>query len=120
MNQASDISFLRDDPKARELVSVLRRHTPEQIEKLQQYFDEILSQSPDLPPVPPKDGHKFIADRGKVSAMMDSVLIDLLEETRRSLRIPLSRMVELIVWEYFGRPALSFESNTDETKKGVN
>jgi hypothetical protein len=113
MNRDSDTDRLKEDPKLQELLTALRKQTPEQIQRLQEYLEEIASQIPDLPPASPKEGRRFLADRGKISITLDQSLLNLLEDTRKDLKLSRSSMLELCVWEYFGRPSLSFQGEKE-------
>lgn len=113
MNRDSDTHRLKEDPKFQQLMTILRRHTPEQIQRLQEHLEEIASQIPELPPASLKEGRRFLADRGKISVTLDQSLLDLVEDTRRALHVSRSSMLELCVWEYFGRPSLSFQGEKE-------
>jgi hypothetical protein len=90
-----------------QLVSSLRRTSPERTNRLQDLLESI-------PPDPPKSGHRFTNERAKISVTIDSELLDELETTRRLLKISMSKMVETCVWNYFDRPALSFQMEAKE------
>jgi hypothetical protein len=96
---------IRHHPQFKELMDILRRQSPEQIARLQEYLEKLRN----LPPIPPKEGHRFVVTKSKISATIDPGLLDLLEQARKSFDLSMSRMIETCVWEFFGRPALSFQ-----------
>jgi hypothetical protein len=96
---------IRNDPKFQDLLDRLRKQSPEQLQRLQKFLDNL----PSLAPYPPKKGHKFVADRDRVSVTIDCNLLKLLEDKRKTLGLSMSRMVETAVWKYFDQPPLSFE-----------
>jgi hypothetical protein len=96
---------VKEDARFKDLLDRLRKQSPEQIQRLQEFLDNL----PSLAPYPPKQGHKFAAERGRISVTLDSNLLKLLEEKRQSVGLSMSRMVETAVWIYFNQPPLSFQ-----------
>lgn len=105
MTQALTDEELRQHPKYKELRDILQKQSPEQMERLSEYLQKLWY----LPPCPPKEGHKFVISKSKLSAMIDPALMDFLESRRKSFNVSMSRMIETCIWEYFGRPVLSFQ-----------
>ena len=97
--------MVRDDPRFQDLLDRLRKQSPDQIQRLQEFLDNL----PSLAPYPPRRGHKFVADRDRISVTIDRNLVKLLEDKRKSLGLSMSRVVETAVWRYFDQPPLSFE-----------
>lgn len=97
--------MVRDDPRFQDLLDRLRKQSPDQIQRLQEFLDNL----PNLAPYPPRQGHKFVADRDRISVTIDGNLLKLLDNKRKSLGLSMSRMVETAVWKYFDQPPLSFE-----------
>lgn len=64
----------------------------------------------DNAPLPPMDGKKLAVPRAKIGITLDSVLRDLVETESKKRRLTLSQMFDTVVWEFFGRPKLSFQS----------
>lgn len=104
-SQGSRDERIRDDPKFQDLLDRLRKQSPEQLQRLQEFLDNL----PSVAPYPPRQGHKFTADRDRISVTIDANLLKLLEKKRKSLGLSMSRMVETAVWKYFDQPPLSFE-----------
>lgn len=104
---------VRHHPQFKELMDILQRQSPEQIARLQDYLEKLRN----LPPSPPKEGHRFVVTKSKISATIDPGLLDLVEQARKSFNLSMSRMIETCVWEFFGRPALSFQQ---EEHNGVS
>lgn len=61
-------------------------------------------------PLPPKTGKKFEGHKRDIRARMDANLFELFDaEAKRDHGGNLSRMLDVVVWSYFGKPKLSFE-----------
>ena len=105
MNKNMTDEEMRQHPKFEELMDMLQMQSPEQMERLRDYLQKLWY----LPPCPPKEGHKFVISKSKISAMIDPALLEFLEEARKSFNVSMSRMIEACIWEYFGRPVLSFQ-----------
>jgi len=65
----------------------------------------------DMPPQP-----KRVTDRGweKLAGTCDCELAQLFHEKRRELRLSVSQMLDYVLWNFFGRPRLSFQSKASE------
>ena len=112
MKHDEELEDLKRNPKFQELMELLREHPSDKVMDL---LDQLIL----LPPKPPKIGKKYVVQKQGVNAMIDPALMDLLEETRQSMGISMSRMVECCVWEYFQRPALSFERPEDKEEAKI-
>ncbi|MGO9116828.1 MAG: hypothetical protein ACLQPD_04360 [Desulfomonilaceae bacterium] len=67
-------------------------------------------------PLPPKTGKKYHGGKTDLRARMDSNLFKLFEaEAKRDHGGNLSRMLDQVVWSYFGQPPLSFETPDIDT-----
>lgn len=101
---------LRKDPKFQRLRELICKQSPETIEKLM----ACMSDMPELSPPAPKNGKRFLAEREKLSVTIDAALLDLLEETADVLGVPMSRVVESAVWQFYDKPPLSFQKSHEE------
>lgn len=65
----------------------------------------------EMPPRPER-----VTDRRweKLAGTCDCELVWLFHEKRRELRLSVSQMLDYVLWSFFGRPRLSFESNNSE------
>jgi hypothetical protein len=114
MGLLEDFNKLKGDPMFQRLVARVLTESPEVVEQLLASCRDL----PELAPASPKEGKKFIAERDKVTIMIDSALLELIEETATSLAVPISRVVETAVWQFYHRPALSFQKESnDDTEK---
>jgi hypothetical protein len=114
MGLLEDFNKLKGDRMFQRLVGQLRTRSPEVVQQLLACCDDL----PELVPASPKEGKRFVAERDKVSIMIDSALLELIEETATSLHVPISRVVETAVWQFYHRPALSFQKESnDDTEK---
>ena len=110
MGLKEDFEKLKDDANFQRLAAQLRSQPPEVIQELLARCGDI----PELAPTSPKEGKRFVADRDKVSITIDSALLELVEETATSLDVPVSRIVETAVWQFYHRPALSFQKESED------
>jgi hypothetical protein len=110
MRIEEDFKKLKDDPTFQRLAAHLRSAPPEVVEDLLARCGNV----PELCPSSPKAGKRFIADRDKVSVTIDAALLELLEDSAANLDVPLSRIVETAVWQFYRRPALSFQKESDD------
>jgi hypothetical protein len=64
-----------------------------------------------IPPEPTKkeSSRAFIVKRAKIAGTTDQVLLDLFNQERKKLRLSASRMLDVVLWNYFNKPKLSFE-----------
>jgi hypothetical protein len=66
---------------------------------------------PEMPPQPDR-----ISDRRweKLAGTCDCELVKLFHERRRELRLSVSQMLDYVLWNFFGKPRLSFQSKRSE------
>lgn len=110
MGLEADFEKLKGDPRFQRLAAQLRTAPPGVVERLIACCGDI----PELVPASPKEGKRFLADRDKLSVTIDSALLELVEETAENLAVPVSRVVETAVWQFYHRPALSFQKESDD------
>jgi hypothetical protein len=72
------------------------------------------SQSEGYPPAPPlpetvKGTRRHAVQRGKIAGTIDVELLELFERERKERGCSASRMLDIAIWNYFGKPKLSFE-----------
>ena len=69
------------------------------------------AQQPEMPPQP-----EHITDRRweKLAGTCDCELVKLFHHQRRKLRLSVSQMLDYVLWNFFGRPRLSFQSKRSE------
>jgi len=48
-------------------------------------------------------------DYGKLSLTVDTVLLDLFNREAKTRRISGGRLLDIILWRYYGRPRLSYQ-----------
>jgi len=108
--QLRDEDTLRKDPKFQRLREMICKQSPETIEQLMSCMRDM----PELSPPSPKEGKRFLAERDKLSVTIDTALLDLLEETAADLGIPVSRVVESAVWQFYDKPPLSFQKSSED------
>lgn len=69
----------------------------------------------DIPPEPATvrgvKGRRQDRDYQKVTLTIDRALWELFEAERKGLSVSAARMMDTILWRYFGRPKLSFEKD---------
>ena len=66
------------------------------------------------PPMPQKDSRKFTGFKKDVRARIDGTLFELLTvDAKAQSGGNVSRQLDIILWRYYGKPKLSFE--TDES-----
>jgi hypothetical protein len=63
-----------------------------------------------LAPAPPQEGKKFTVKRGKIGITIDPVLKELLEKESKQRGVNKSRLLDTIIWYYYGCPLLSFQN----------
>ncbi|MGB6067648.1 MAG: hypothetical protein WBG50_22810 [Desulfomonilaceae bacterium] len=68
-------------------------------------------QAHEMPPQPER-----VTDRRwvKLAGTCDCELVKLFHERRRELRLSVSQMLDFVLWNFFGRPRLSFQSKASE------
>jgi len=65
------------------------------------------------PPLPTREkgGRKHVVMREKLSGTADKTLMEMFEQERTRRGMTVSRMIDMVLWHYFGRPKLSFEQS---------
>lgn len=105
---------LRDDPRFQRLTELLQGRPRSAVESFLAYCLSL----PELSPASPKKGKKFYSERNKLSVTIDAELLELVEDTAKSMGVPVSRVVESAVWKFYDKPLLSFQKeSTDESSK---
>lgn len=89
---------------------------PERIEALEARVDVIESRltgaSNDRPPEPPKTGRKYEGEKFNLRVRIDANLFELLKiDAERHAGNNLSKMLDSILWQHYGKPRLSFEES---------
>jgi len=74
-----------------------------------QTAQKVSEERPALSPAPPLAGKKMTVQRSKLGVTIDRILMEKLEEESKKRGISMSRMVDTVVWYYFGKPPLSFQ-----------
>jgi hypothetical protein len=110
MGLLEDFNKLKGDPMFQRLVARVLTESPEVVEQLLACCRDL----PELVPPSPKEGKRYVAERDKVSITIDSALLELVEETAANLDVPVSRVVETAVWQFYQRPALSFQKESED------
>jgi hypothetical protein len=110
MGLEKDFEKLKGDPNFQRLAAQLRSEPPEVVQQLLARCGDLH----ELAPASPKEGKRFVAERDKVSITIDSALLELVEETAANLDVPVSRVVETAVWQFYQRPALSFQKESED------
>jgi hypothetical protein len=74
------------------------------------------TQAHEMPPQPER-----VTDRHweKLAGTCDSELVRLFHEKRRELRLSVSQMLDYVLWNFFGKPRLSFQSKGSEASEEV-
>jgi len=65
--------------------------------------------TPELVPLPPREGRQFVAARSQFATIIDQVLLDGLKDEARQRGTTFTRMIETAIWHFLGKPPLSFE-----------
>ena len=75
----------------------------------------------DLPPEPQsikgKPGRRQNRDYEKISVTLDSALWEKFKAERDRLKVSNSRLIDIILWQRYGKPRLSFESKPNNKPK---
>jgi hypothetical protein len=75
----------------------------------------------DLPPEPKsvkgKPGRRQNRDYEKISVTLDSALWEKFKAERDRLKVSNSRLIDIILWQRYGKPRLSFESKPNNKPK---
>lgn len=84
------------------------------VEKLEPKFSLPLPTT-EQPPLPPKEGKKFKGTKADIRVRVDENLGKLFEaDVNQRFGGNASRCMDAILWNFYGRPHLSFEKSTDE------
>jgi hypothetical protein len=67
--------------------------------------------------IPPQPGR--VTDRlwEKLAGTCDCELVKLFHDKRRELRLSVSQMLDYVLWNFFGKPRLSFQSRSSEASE---
>ena len=73
----------------------------------------------DVPPMPTVDQtsaskKEYTVDRERITATVDPVLFELFHQERRARGVTVSRMLDILLWQRYEKPKLSFEIKVDE------
>ncbi len=91
-----------------------------QIEKIRAIVKEELSRPHDtLVLRPAMAGKKLEAERIKISGSIDAEIEKKLRLKARELRVPVGVIIESALYEYLGRPVLSFEEESGSYPKPI-
>jgi len=84
------------------------------VEKLEPQFSLPLTTTEE-PPLPPKEGKKFKGSKADIRVRVDQNLGKLFDaDVNQRFGGNASRCMDAILWNYYGKPCLSFEEPTDE------
>jgi hypothetical protein len=124
-NVIIDIGARDTDPRAAELIESHKKETESRMEAMEQTLNDIADNVAKLinaqtegetftsdhgePPRPPKEGRKFAGHYAHVRGVIDAVLLDRLTEESVKHGDNVSRALTAILWQFFGKPKLSFE-----------
>lgn len=97
----------------------------EKLEKIQDQLAELTAanqeraQLGEVPPMPVVDDaspskKEYTVDRERLTGTVDPVLFELFHEERRARGVTVSRMLDIVLWQRFDKPKLSFEIKLDE------
>ncbi len=77
----------------------------------QREFGEV----PPLPTVNDASASKkeHVVERERITGTVDPVLFDLFHKERKARGVTVSRMLDIVLWKYYGKPQLSFEIIAD-------
>lgn len=74
--------------------------------------------NPDVPPAPPRQKRRMAGSKGHISARVDQNLLDLFKRDRdEKFEGNCSRCLNWILWNFYGKPALSFQASEDDGKQ---
>lgn len=100
-----------------ELEARLTEFIDEKIEEtLEDRARDIHDYKRESPPTPPKTGRsgkKFAGSKGDIRVRVDKVLCDLFQEEVMRHNGNASAAMDTILWNYFGKPTLSFQKGKD-------
>ena len=71
----------------------------------------------ELPPTPPKEGQRYTINRQKLGGTVDSELYDLFRDECDRRGLAVSRLLDTVLWHYFGKPKLSFQQQAVSEEK---
>jgi hypothetical protein len=113
-SEPSELSVMDIPALARAVTSLLVDHG-----LLESAIEDVLErlertspgQQHDMPPQPER-----VTDRRweKLAGTCDCELVKLFHERRRELRLSVSQMLDYALWNFFGKPRLSYESKASE------
>ena len=92
----------------------------ERVEMLEKKVEAIESQlsgaiENDRPPEPPKGSRAYPGEKRQVRALIDLELFKILEiDATRHAGGNISKLLDRILWQRYGKPRLSFEVNDDQ------
>ena len=74
----------------------------------------------ETPPIPVIDQtdpskKKHVVERERVIGTVDRSLFELFHDERQARGVTVSRMLDIVLWKYFGKPKLSFELIDDKS-----
>ncbi|MFC1834283.1 hypothetical protein ACFL2Q_06055 [Thermodesulfobacteriota bacterium] len=69
------------------------------------------------PPLPERTGHRENREYDKLFVTVDRILFKLFKKEARRRGVSNSRLVDIILWNYFGKPTLSFQDDPSEEKQ---
>ncbi|MBM3301596.1 MAG: hypothetical protein FJY85_16815, partial [Deltaproteobacteria bacterium] len=77
-------------------------------------FQEKQEEYKSVPPLPVVDqmsrtGREHLVERERVMGTVDPVLFNLFHNERNARGVTVSRMLDIVLWKYFGKPKLSFQ-----------
>jgi hypothetical protein len=88
-----------------------------EIERIRAIVREELNKPHDTMVIrPAMSGRKLDAQRERISCSVDKVIDEALRVKARELRGPVGVVIETALWEYLGRPTLSFEKEKEPNK----
>lgn len=99
--------------------------TQEKLEQIQDQLAELMAankkreQFEEMPPMPVVDESspskkQYTVDRERITCTVDPILFELFHHERKSRGVTVSRMQEVILWQRYGKPKLSFEIQLGE------
>lgn len=100
--------------------------TQEKLEQIQDQLAELMAANEkqthfeEVPPMPVIDASspskkEYTVERERVTGTVDPILFELFHQERRSRGVTVSRMLDIILWQRYEKPKLSFEIKLGET-----
>jgi hypothetical protein len=88
--------------------------TKKDLAAIQAMIDQSLEKAPEtsraLPPMPKKRGKRLLGEKGDIRVRVDAVLAELFQKEVTQHGGNASAAMDKILWNYFGKPRLSFET----------